>query len=258
MTMPCCVVFDYSIGQVCGYTNTAEECRNFPGALEPGKPGPEGAGCLDPCTIEPCCWSCFPTFPEPGTEFDCCYPNEQYRFTWPSNCDRCGGQLGVTEEECAPPPEPAGCRTASQQEILPQGGKRWTLDLNGTVAIGMDAEPDNSVPDTSYVQGLSATLTRAVDTPNSSPEDPCGHIRGDSVLLDDGYVYTELCSQPIHNEAISRRRTYAVLRTAEGVPPSGPGSELIEGYQYAVGAVRLPYWTEFMYRSSEWRCRSPE
>lgn len=246
MSIPCCVP-PVSGGDpwTCFDAGDVAQCRLFGG--DDARSGPEGFKCESTGG----CWRCEPDEPDESMGA-CCLPEpilgEQDAF--PSVCLACGGRPVEDPSECdeePPPPPPVSCRRAGEDR-LPEGGKRWTLDLVGTVAIGMDPEPDESVEGTSYAQGLSATLTRSVDTPNSSPEDPCGHVRGDNVMLDDGYVYTELCSQPLHGDPKSRRRTYAVLRTAEGV------ADLQDGYQYAVGAVRLPYWTEFMYRSSEWRC----
>ncbi len=255
MTVPCCVLGDDRYD--CFQADSAAICLGLPGG--PHIPGPEGYSCAEVGG----CWKC--EFNVQGqvactggdVEVSCCLEDPLGGGTFQefslcqSTCAACGGFPVTPERPCGePPPSPVGCRQAGDDR-LPAGGKRWTLDLVGTVAIGMDPEPDESVEGTSYVQGLSATLTRSVDTPNSSPEDPCGHVRGESVMLDDGYVYTELCSQPLHGDPRSRRRTYAVLRTAEGV------TDLQDGYQYTVGAVRLPYWTEAMLRTAEWRCQPP-
>lgn len=238
MTVPCCRPIGTAGQFDCLPATSKEACESFhPDA----KAGPEGFECAPDG-----CWDCNRIDPPlPGPEFGCCFPGQVWlgddiaRRT----CLRCGGTFTVQAdcEETIPPPE---CRLPEPDRAAPSG-KRWTLDLLGTVAFAL---PD--VLSDGVARPTTDHLTRPIG-PEMGEQEPCAHLQAIDVMLDDGYVYVEACSQPVATDPRSQRVSYAALMTADGV------DRLQDGYQYDVGSIHLPYWTEAIVRSTQWRCQGP-
>lgn len=122
-----------------------------------------------------------------------------------------------------------------------QSGLRWTIDLADEVAFGLaDTTGDSgeAIPRTNH-------LSRAIG-PGVQEAEPCALFDSRYVMLDNGEVCVEICSQPATDPA-SRRVYYAGLMTVEG-----DGYD--NGAQYHVGPVHLPYWTEAIVRSHRYLC----
>lgn len=239
---PCCWEGEYGESR-CNNMLAISNCNGVFGEV-----GPEGLV----CERAGGCWACEP---EGGIEIQqgFCFtlPNGEkaWRLTWPSNCNRCNAMGHFcepidTQAECEAEPEipPSGCRMATDDRAAPDG-RQWTVDLLGTVGFGLDEviHPDG------YARTLSSEMVRAKAEP-TSVADPCGHVASELVVLSDGYVYGEVCSQPQWDRSESRRRSYAILRTAEDTP------SMENGYQYAIASIQLPSWTEITYRSHKVFC----
>lgn len=241
MTVPCCRPIGTAGLFDCIQASSKEGCEAF---HQDARAGPEGVECSPDG-----CWDCNRT-PQPGPDFSedgfgCCYDGTVWLFDSRArrNCLECGGVYArrFDCQEDIPPPE---CRLP-EPDRAPPSGKRWTLDLLGTVAFGL---PD--VLSDGIARPTTDHLTRPIG-PELGEQEPCAHLQAIDVMLDDGYVYVEACSQPVATDPRSQRVSYAAVMTADGV------DRLQDGYQYDVGSIHLPYWTEAIVRSTQWRCQGP-
>lgn len=245
MTVPCCLPTVQGDPRrfECIDVADADGCRNHISGRA-GIPGPEGTRCFDPTEGQDGCFSCNKRdlF---EVEIGCCYGGTQFFFesgiSWASNCFECGGEPAQEPGDCFPTfPDPT-CRHPAPDRPNPLGTK-WTIDLLGTVAMALS--PANA--DRGINHPLSANRTRP-EPPENRFADPCVHLEGRDVMLDDGEVYVEMCSQPDGNNQ-SARYSYATLRNAEGT------DRLEDGCQYDIGSIHLPYWTEAIVRSHQNLC----
>lgn len=248
MSFPCC--FEGFLGIGCADVPSRQTCLDWSGFISVG---PEGTMCHRNDGSGGC-WSCTPAGFEVVNQYCFALPNGTQGFfeTWPSNCDRCNifGTTCIKVDDpldCdPPPPPPGGCRMAASDRMA-SDERQWTADLLGTVGLGLD----EVIHEDGYAHTLSSELVRA-RAESTSGADPCRHVSGEWVVLSDGYVYGEVCSQPQWNKAESRRRSYATVRTVQDTP------SMDSGYQYAVTAVHLPWWTEILYRSHKVFCEEIE
>jgi len=145
------------------------------------------------------------------------------------------------QNECNPPFPPPECREAGEDQPH-SSGTRWTTDLIGTAAFGMSDEPGQD----GVVQPVTDHMVRN-RPPAANEGDSCAHVEGRYVVLEDGLMYVECCSQPSGGPD-SSRYTFAGLMSAEGE------ERLQEGCQYMMGGMHLPWWTEAILRSHQLRC----
>lgn len=244
MTIPCCHPDPGSGGR----PYRCEDVRDVAACLDSdprGIPGPAGTLCLD--TSGPEDVGCFTCNPEAGEQipgWPCCYEGNVFynnpSVSWESSCTRCGGRGPVSPEDCEIEPPPPDC-VGPQEDRLPTDGRRWTIDLLGTVALALSDTPG----DGGIVELMTDHLTRP--TPALSEREPCVHLEAREVMLEDGLVYAEVCSAPDGDD--SRRVSYAGLMTVMDQP------RLQEGNQYNVASIQLPPWTEAILRSEQWRCK---
>lgn len=241
MTWPCC--YPQPFYRSCANVDSIFHCESI---LE-GILGPEGTRCSQ---ITEGCWACqnFDLEPVEGWCFESLADgSKRFIETWASNCTNCNSYAPCFRADspldCDEPEiPPSGCREAAEDRAAPDG-KQWTVDLLGTVGLGLD----EIIRADGYVRMLSSELVRA-RAESVSVADPCGHIASELVVLSDGYVYNEVCSQPTWDKPESRRRSHAILRTAKDTP------SMQDGYQYAVASIQLPSWTEVVYRSHKILC----
>lgn len=157
------------------------------------------------------------------------------------NCEGCGG-FPASRDECDvvfPEPE---CHEP-REDRKPSSGLGWTIDLVDEVAFGISDAPGDAgeaIPRTNR-------LSRAIG-PVGQEAESCAQYDSRYVMLDNGEVAVEVCSQPTSDPA-SRRVYFAGMMT-----PTGEGYD--DGAQYHVGRVHLPYWTEAIVRSHRWLCGS--
>lgn len=273
MSRPCCVA---------DHTDPRNSyCINMPdsdvvqGICEAdfnGVLGPAGACCADPRSANPICttgmpgeewercWFCSSAFNVGLTRAPCCFRDlagsaRWLPEIWVEQClGGCGGEPFVSEEDClAEPPREQECIEAGDDRLPYEGAPRWTLDTMGTVVFGFAKVTEDYPADwpRGYSYGLSTHLTRPREP--DVPVNACGHTVGRLTMLDDGYVYMETCSLPDVNNQDSHRHSFGVLWTA---PETDPQVGVEAGYQYWVTCIRLPSWTEVLYRSRQRRCES--
>ena len=231
MSVPCCISNWPDEGQRCLQAQSVADCVQIGFG---GTPGLEGELCDD---IPGGCWQCR----DFGSFVPCCFEGQRFM---PSvlyqNCVGCANGYPTTRDECDPVfPEPE-CH-APREDRAPASGLRWTIDLVDEVAFGLADTTDDAgvaVPRTNR-------LTRAI-APISAEAEPCAQFDSRYVMLDNGEVCVEVCSQPAGDTA-SRRVYHAGLMTVEG-----DGYD--NGAQYHVGPVHLPYWTEAIVRSHRYLC----
>lgn len=260
---PCCQAFG-----LCRNVSPSQEadCIRNGGEL-----GAIGTCCqvtdTQPFCYENTCWRCdfVPTPTRPL--MSCCFENLNYHWMeliHTGQCDLCGGQIGVEEVDCqAPVPEPE-CIDEPREDrpnpdIRDDDGiqRQWTLDTVGTVVFGMSPWEDTQQ---GYQYPVSTHLIRSQQA--ETPGDSCRfHAAGRKVMLDDGYVYTETLSKPDRTSMDSCRRSYGVKRTFlpdkdDPLAQRNRALGMQDGYQYSVTRIRLPWWTDVMYRSYMARCGS--
>lgn len=258
---PCCVGFG-----LCQNVSPSQEsqCVSDGGTL-----GPTGTCCQNPLGQPFCehntCWRCDWGAEEMASP--CCFADLNYQWfgniPW-QQCWACDGEImniDAVEEECQPPvPEPE-CIDAPRADrpnptIIDFEGTRlqWTIDTIGTVVFGRSGTDDVLE---GYQYPISAHLIRPKQA--DTPAESCGHAGGRMTMLDDGYVYVETCSKPDRTSEDSFRRSYGLMRTflPEKDTPLAQANRALgvqDGYQYSVACIRLPWWTEALYRSHMARC----
>ena len=266
--------------------NERKQCRNVhPDAYGDcdglgGQLGPAGTCCATP-TVGPimecpgdvsggACWLCEWEVDHGLIKAPCCFAALSGGPQWfgndfviyPEQCSAsCGGEPYVSEEDClAEEPREQECIRAGEDRAPPyENAHRWTLNTMGTVVFGLtkvtdewrSLEGEDWANVMGYTYGLSTHLTRPREP--DTPENACGHAIGRFTMLDDGYVYMETCSLPDVNNLDSFRRSYGMLRTFD---EADPALGIEAGYQYWVTCIRLPAWTEVLYRSHQLRCSS--
>lgn len=247
-----------------------------------GQLGPEGTCCADP-TVSPLvcpeaathesCWLCEHNLDEPvGFPTSCCLPDLDHTYipgggpddpgggVFAGQCTGCNGIPGESAAECEPEPREIECIEAGEDQPRYPGAPLWTLNTAGTVVFGLAAVTDEWtqfgddlgrpwVQVRGYTYGLSTHLIRPREL--DTPDDPCGHAVGGLSMLDDGYCYMATCSQPDVNNLDSHRQSIGALWTSDVTDPV-LGVE--KGYQYWLTCLRLPAWTEVLYRSHRRRC----
>lgn len=276
MSRPCCGLdhldpnHSYCVNMADSDAEEGQCESEFAGVL-----GPPGTCCADPAFENPICttgvpgeewercWLCASAFTPPigvpRQQASCCFNdlsggNSWLPAVWIRQClGSCRGIPGISEEEClAEPPREQECIEAGEDRPPYEGAPLWTLNTAGTVVFGL-AKVTGDFPEDwpeGYTYGLSTHLTRPREP--DVPVNACGHAVGRLTMLDDGDVYMETCSLPDVNNHDSHRRSYGVLWTA---PETDSRIGVEAGYQYWVTCIRLPAWTEVLYRSHQSRCR---
>lgn len=237
MAVPCC--YDMTTHyRRCVMADSAARCLELHEAHNPSY-GPEGATCEEDLGG---CWSCVPRDSGDLIVAGCCFPGEQWIETYPSNCRLCDG-YPATPEQCVEVVEPE-CVEA-EPDRPHASGTRWTADLIGPAILGEDERTL-----TGRVDALTALPTRARAT--APIDQACTQYDAPYVMLADGRVYVEMCSQPDNLDQASQRVSFGGVWTATGDIP------LTEGRQYDLACVHLPWWTEALYRSQTVLCLGPE
>jgi hypothetical protein len=237
--VPCCITNPFPGGDpfVCIMADDAQACLDLigPGTTE-AFPGPEGRSCEE----NGGCWHCS-RLDDPVGDTGCCYDEGEWSdaIAWRLNCVRCRGEF-MPEGDCRQPPEPECVERGDDR--AKDGRRTWTVDLFGTVAIGIDEE----IGFRGMTRFITSHMTRA--TAQEPGTDPCGHAEATPVVVGDR-LHLETCSRPSDLHDDSTRANLAAFGTAQD------DSELQDGYAYAYGNVALPRWTEVMYRSYKARCR---
>lgn len=282
-----CVGTDVPVRPCC---HGGQHCENIttPEGIERclddgGKLGPEGTCCahatqvpfLCPNSAALPCWLCeWDDDIDPLVDYrtSCCFPElgfqwipgaaEGGRGIYTAQCSTCLGEVGVSQEDCQEPPRVQECIEAGEDRIPEyENVHRWTLNTIDTVAFGLarvtqewrQLEGDLGIPWDAvqgYTYGASTHLTRPREL--DTPQNACGHAIGGLTMLDDGYVYMATCSLPDGNNRDSHRRSFGVLWTSDVTDPQ-LGIE--KGYQYWITCIRLPTWTEILYRSQQLICK---
>ena len=239
MSFPCCTPSGINDGRFfCDFVLTSQECLDRDGTV-----GLENTPCFDE-QFEPNGWRCNPEIIGSDITVDCCFPGENEIATFLSNCDTFGGFVITPDNPCIPPVPPPDC-SLPVDDRPSLSGLRWTTDLQGTVAFGLDPEGG----DRGFTTLTTDHLTRPQE-PERGDEQPCVHLQSPLVVLDDGFAYVEACSKPDRTTDDSVRVSYGsimAVEDSEGV--------LQEGYQYFIGAIHLPWWTEAILRSHQERCQ---
>lgn len=229
MSVPCCISNYPNPGFRCEQALDAATCIQVGFG---GTPGLEGTTCADAGG----CWQC----PDIGAFIPCCFPGQIFRpSVLHENCIACGGYPAPRGECDTIFPEPE-CH-APRADRAAQSGLKWTIDLADEVAFGISDETSDSGEATPRTNRLS----RAIG-PSAQEAEPCAQFDSRYVMLDNGEVAVEVCSQPTPDPA-SRRVYFAGMMTVEG-----DGYD--DGAQYFVGPVHLPYWTEAIVRSHRYLC----
>lgn len=260
MSRPCCQ------DDVC---RNVEPSQEGPCLAAGGTLGPAGTCCFDPWLpgSNPCtggfdaCWKCsWEIDPQFDWLASCCFQDLDFQWipgppggpgVYGEQCRACGGEHGIPEEDCEAGPPVQECIHAQDDRESYPGAPRWTLDTIGTIIFGEATVGEDYPADwpRGYHYALSTHLARPREP--ETPENACGHAVARLTMLDDGYCYAETCSLPDLNNLDSHRRSYGLLRTIEQTDPQ-IGVEA--GYQYDVACIRLPAWTEALYRSHKLHC----